>query len=94
MNVVDGLFDVANDIGQPETQQRKADGFIRECHGDMHLRNMLWLDGQPMAFDCIEFNDTFRWIDVISEVAFLVMDLQDRNQYPLGRFYQVFKYLY
>ena len=64
--------------------KRKQDGFIRECHGDMHLRNMLWLDGQPMAFDCIEFNDTLRWIDVISEVAFLVMDLQDRKQYPLA----------
>ncbi len=61
-------------------KQRKHDGFIRECHGDMHLRNMVWLNQQPMAFDCIEFNATLRWIDVISEVAFLVMDLQDRQQ--------------
>jgi len=63
---------------------RKQDGFIRECHGDMHLRNMLWLgpdsSGQPLAFDCIEFNAHLRWIDVISEVAFLVMDLQSRQQ--------------
>jgi len=63
---------------------RKQDGFIRECHGDMHLRNMLWLgpdsSGRPLAFDCIEFNAHLRWIDVISEVAFLVMDLQSRKQ--------------
>jgi len=64
--------------------KRKHDGYIRECHGDMHLRNMLWLDGKPMAFDCIEFNAALRWIDVISEVAFLVMDLQDRQQQRLA----------
>jgi len=60
--------------------QRKRDGFIRECHGDMHLRNLLWLNDKPLAFDCIEFNAHFRWIDVISEVAFLMMDLQEREQ--------------
>ena len=64
--------------------QRKDNGFIRECHGDMHLRNMIWLNDKPMAFDCIEFNASLRWIDVISEVAFLVMDLQDRQQYRLA----------
>jgi len=65
--------------------QRKAGGFVRECHGDMHLRNLAWVDGQPLAFDCIEFNPALRWIDVISEVAFLVMDLQDRRQVRLAR---------
>jgi len=65
-------------------EQRKQNGFVRECHGDMHLRNLVWLDGKPMAFDCIEFNPALRWIDVISEVAFLVMDLQDRQQHPLA----------
>ena len=69
---------------EPVFEQRKADGFIRECHGDMHLRNLLWLDDQPLAFDCIEFNSALRWIDVISEVAFLVMDLQDRQQHQLA----------
>jgi len=59
---------------------RKADGFVRECHGDMHLRNLAWIDGRPLVFDCIEFNPQLRWIDVISEIAFLVMDLQDRDQ--------------
>ena len=61
-------------------EQRKRDGFVREGHGDMHLRNLVWLENGPTAFDCIEFNAHLRWIDVISEVAFLVMDLQDRQQ--------------
>ena len=65
--------------------QRKRDGYVRECHGDMHLRNLLWLDGKPLAFDCIEFNPGLRWIDVISEIAFLVMDLQDRDQPVLAQ---------
>ena len=65
---------------EPVFVQRKQSGFIRECHGDMHLRNLIWLDGAPSAFDCIEFNPQLRWIDVISEVAFLMMDLQDRQQ--------------
>ena len=66
-------------------EQRKRDGFIRECHGDMHLRNLVWYNGVPLAFDCIEFNPALRWIDTISEVAFLVMDLQDRNQPELAQ---------
>ena len=65
-------------------EKRKNDGFIRECHGDMHLRNLIWLNDKPIAFDCIEFNSKLRWIDVISEVAFLVMDLQDRKQQILA----------
>ena len=65
-------------------EQRKRNGFIRECHGDMHLRNLVWIDDKAMAFDCIEFNSKLRWIDVISEVAFLVMDLKDRQQHQLA----------
>jgi len=68
----------------PLLEQRKHDGFIRQCHGDMHLRNLIWFDNQPMAFDCIEFNPYLSWIDVISEVAFLMMDLQSRNEYRLA----------
>ncbi len=70
---------------KPVLLQRKADGYIRECHGDMHLRNLAWYQGQPLAFDCLEFNPNLRWIDVISEVAFLVMDLQDRQQAQLAQ---------
>lgn len=61
-------------------QQRKESGFIRECHGDMHLGNMALINNQITIFDGIEFNDEFRWIDVMSEVAFLFMDLCDRGQ--------------
>lgn len=56
-------------------EQRKRAGFVRECHGDMHLGNMTQVDGEIVLFDCIEFNPMLRWIDVISEAAFLIIDL-------------------
>jgi uncharacterized protein len=59
----------------PLMQQRKQDGYVRECHGDLHLGNMTLINGKVVIFDCIEFNPSLRWIDMISEVAFLVMDL-------------------
>ena len=62
---------------QPVFATRKTDGCVRECHGDLHLGNVALVDGRPIPFDCIEFNDSFRWIDVMSEVAFMVMDLVD-----------------
>ncbi|MBI3467462.1 MAG: AAA family ATPase [Planctomycetes bacterium] len=68
-----------------EFLRRKQRGFVRECHGDMHLGNMLLLDGRPVLFDCIEFNERFRWIDVLSEVAFTVMDLEDRGNRAAAR---------
>lgn len=63
---------------------RKRDGHIRECHGDAHLGNIVLLDDQPVLFDCIEFNPNLRWIDVISEIAFLTMDLHDRGRDDLA----------
>ncbi len=65
--------------------ERKANGYVRECHGDMHLRNMALIDNKIVIFDCIEFNMNFYFIDVISEIAFLVMDLEERDQAPLAR---------
>lgn len=62
-------------------QLRKKQGFIRECHGDMHLGNMVLIDGQVTVFDGIDFNSELRWIDVMNEIAFVVMDLHDRA-YP------------
>ncbi len=64
---------------------RKAQGCIRECHGDLHLGNIVLLDGEAVPFDGIEFNENLRWIDVVSEAAFLAMDLQDRQQPRLAR---------
>lgn len=55
--------------------QRYKNGYIRECHGDLHLGNIYWRNAQPLIFDCIEFAPDLRWIDVISDVAFLTMDL-------------------
>jgi hypothetical protein len=64
---------------------RKRGGFIRECHGDAHLANMVWLEERAMLFDCLEFSANLRWIDVMSELAFLVMDLDDRGRPDLAR---------
>ncbi len=68
----------------PLMQQRKRDGFIRNGHGDMHLANIALIDEEIVIFDCIEFNDAFRWIDVISDIAFTAMDLDDRSQPQLA----------
>ncbi|HET9663592.1 MAG TPA: aminoglycoside phosphotransferase, partial [Burkholderiales bacterium] len=59
---------------------RRKEGFIRECHGDLHLRNIAVLEGEPVPFDCIEFDERLRWIDVMSEIAFVVMDFEDRRR--------------
>jgi hypothetical protein len=63
----------------PLMAERKRDGFVRECHGDLHLGNLAWVDDQLLVFDCIEFNPELRWIDVQSEVAFCYMDLLQRG---------------
>jgi aminoglycoside phosphotransferase family enzyme/predicted kinase len=58
---------------------RRRAGFIRECHGDLHLGNIVLLDDVPTLFDAIEFNSDLRCIDVISDVAFTFMDLVDHG---------------
>lgn len=63
---------------------RRAEGRVRECHGDLHLGNMAWLDGRAVLFDCIEFNPNLRWIDVMSDAAFVAMDLHDRGRPDLA----------
>lgn len=60
--------------------ERHAQGFVRECHGDLHLANIVMLEGELTPFDCIEFDAALRWIDVMNEVAFLAMDLMDRGR--------------
>ncbi|GMR06118.1 MAG: AAA family ATPase [Gammaproteobacteria bacterium] len=70
---------------ETEFRQRKQDGFIRECHGDLHLGNIILLHEKIIPFDRIEFNENLRWIDVLSEIAFLVMDLEDHQRPDLGR---------
>lgn len=65
-------------------QRRCSDGFIRQCHGDLHLDNIVRWQGKLTPFDAIEFNPDFFWIDVMSEIAFLMMDLQDHQANRLG----------
>jgi uncharacterized protein len=60
---------------------RRDGGFVRRCHGDLHLRNIVMLDGRPTLFDAIEFNDEIACIDVLYDLAFLLMDLW-RRQLP------------
>jgi aminoglycoside phosphotransferase family enzyme/predicted kinase len=64
---------------KPLLQRRKENGFVRECHGDMHLHNIAIFEGRPMLFDAIEFNPYLSRIDVISDLAFLLMDLEYRG---------------
>ncbi|MDO4795118.1 MAG: AAA family ATPase [Brachymonas sp.] len=59
----------------PLMEERRAAGHVREGHGDLHLGNLLWLHGQPLLFDAIEFNPALRWLDTACDIAFLFMDL-------------------
>lgn len=65
-------------------ESRRRAGFVREGHGDLHLGNVVLIDGRPVLFDALEFNEELRWIDVASDVAFLFMDLLDHGQSPLA----------
>jgi aminoglycoside phosphotransferase family enzyme/predicted kinase len=58
--------------------RRRVSGFVRQCHGDLHLRNIVLLDGRPTLFDAIEFNDDLSCIDTLYDLAFLLMDLWRR----------------
>jgi hypothetical protein len=59
--------------------QRRAEGKVRRCHGDLHLGNVCLLDGAPVPFDCLEFDETLARIDVLYDLAFLLMDLWRRG---------------
>ncbi len=63
----------------PLLQRRISSGFVREVHGDLHLGNIVLLDGQPTPFDAIEFDPALRVIDVFYDAAFLIMDLLHRG---------------
>jgi uncharacterized protein len=66
-------------------EARHAAGRVRECHGDLHCRNLVRHNGHIVAFDCLEFEPAFRWIDVAEEIAFLFMDLCSRGGYAHAR---------
>jgi aminoglycoside phosphotransferase family enzyme/predicted kinase len=60
-------------------ERRRQSGFVRQCHGDLHLRNIVLLDGRPTLFDGVEFNDEISCTDVFYDLAFLLMDLWRRR---------------
>ncbi len=69
----------------PALDARRRDGFVRECHGDLHLANIVLHDDDVVVFDCIEFNPALRWIDVMAEIAFTVMDFHFRGRPDLAQ---------
>ena len=71
-------FDVEYRVCLRAFAERRAHGFVRECHGDLHLGNIALIGDEPVPFDGIEFDPALRWIDVINDVAFTVMDLLHR----------------
>jgi len=66
--------------------KRVADGWVRDCHGDLHI----FLYARPILFDCIEFNDEFRQIDILDELAFFCMDLEAAGFEDLSRSFMTF----
>jgi len=68
-------------------QARKLAGRVRECHGDLHLGNLVLINGRVRLFDCLEFNEDLRWIDVVSDIAFTYMDLLAHGQPGLANWW-------
>lgn len=69
---------------EPLMDARHARGYVREGHGDLHLGNIVLTRAGIRLFDCIEFNPALRWIDTASDIAFLIMDLEHRQQHRLA----------
>jgi aminoglycoside phosphotransferase family enzyme/predicted kinase len=68
----------------PLWASRRTDGRVRECHGDLHLANVVCLDADVVAFDCIEFDPALRWIDVLDDAAFVIMDFAAHGRRDLA----------
>ncbi|MBT8185860.1 MAG: hypothetical protein KJN76_13525, partial [Eudoraea sp.] len=66
--------------------ERNKSGFVIEGHGDLHTRNIFLLN-DPIIFDCIEFNDDFRKLDLLNEIAFLCMDLERFDRFDLAEIF-------
>lgn len=69
---------------EPVFVEREREGFVRECHGDLHLANVALVDDRPVLFDGLEFDRALRTIDVIDEIAFVYMDLLANGRRDLG----------
>ncbi len=66
----------------PHLDARRTQGFVRRCHGDLHLGNIVRIEGRPVLFDCLEFSQDLATIDVLYDLAFLLMDLCERGLRP------------
>lgn len=81
--LIDWTHDSAAVLEQALLARERA-GFVRECHGDLHTANIVRWHGRLVPFDCIEFDPRLRWIDVINDISFLVMDLISRQRADLA----------
>lgn len=81
--LIDWTHDELHDL-LPSLRLREHLGFIRECHGDLHARNIVRWQGRLVPFDCLDFDPKLRWIDVMNDVAFLVMDLVSHERSDLA----------
>jgi aminoglycoside phosphotransferase family enzyme len=84
--IIEHAIKISDDFNQRNRgllTRRLKSGFVRDCHGDLHTRNIFLLP-DPQPFDCIEFNDDYRQIDVLNEVAFLCMDLDAFSRFDLS----------
>lgn len=81
---VHALTDASENRQKGLIAARLKDGYMRECHGDLHLSNLALIDNKVTAFDCLEFNPYLRWIDTLNDVAFLFMDCCERDRTDLA----------
>lgn len=65
-------------------ESRKENGFVRQCHGDVHLNNIVYLNNKTVIFDCIDFNNDFCWTDTMGDLGFITMDLDAQEQFQLS----------
>jgi aminoglycoside phosphotransferase family enzyme/predicted kinase len=81
--LIDWTHDLLHDLHE-RFRKRQSRGYIRECHGDLHAHNIVRWQRQLTPFDCLEFDPKLRWIDVMNDVAFLVMDLVGHDREDLA----------
>lgn len=79
----DRLFTAQADL----FNQRIQNNWIRECHGDVHLRNIALWNNEILLFDCIEFNEPFRFVDTMFDIAYIIMDLDARDRRDLSNLF-------
>jgi len=84
LNYLENWMDEALARLRPRIEFRKLNGMIRECHGDLHTRNIVRWEGRLLPFDCLEFDPMLRWIDTANEIAFLYMDLLGHGRQDLA----------